>query len=204
MPLRNPGRAGDAMTLAERSTGASTGANTDTRSIEDITLTIPNCSRTTSPTNCSGACAANRRPLEPGGDTWSGFWSITKYEDTRYVAHHTEMFISSKGIVGPGLRPDAMTKLMAEDPATASQASGGNASIITMDPPRHVKMRRLVNKRFTPRAVNAMEDEIRRITNQILDKIAGRGSCDFVLDVASQLPLAVICHMMGPKKKPGR
>ena len=198
MPLRNPGRAGDAMTLAERSTGASTGANTDTRSIEDINLNDPELFKN----NQSHELFRRLRresPVHwnPGGDTWSGFWSITKYEDIRYVAHHTEMFISSKGIVGPGLRPDAMTKLMAEDPATASQASGGNASIITMDPPRHVKMRRLVNKRFTPRAVNAMEDEIRRITNQILDKIADRGSCDFVLDVASQLPLAVICHMMG-------
>ena len=133
----------------------------------------------------------------PGGETWNGFWSITKYEDIRYVSRHTEMFISSKGIAGPGLRPEGMAKLMAEDPATAAQSSGGNASIITMDPPRHVKMRRLVNKGFTPRAVNAMEPKIREITNRILDRIADRDSCDFVLEVASQLPLAVICGMMG-------
>jgi cytochrome P450 len=58
-------------------------------------------------------------------------------------------------------------------------------------------MRRLVNKGFTPRAVNAMEPQIRAIANSILDRIADKGSCDFVLEVASQLPLAVICGMMG-------
>jgi cytochrome P450 len=84
--------------------------------------------------------------------------------------------------------------------------AGGNASIITMDPPRHVQMRRLVNKGFTPRAVNAMEPKIRAITTEILDEVEARiratGSADgdFVLEVSSQLPLAVICGMMGLDK----
>lgn len=98
------------------------------------------------------------------------------------------MFISSKGIAGPGIRPEALAEMMQNDPANAAQATGGNASVITMDPPRHVKMRLLVNKGFTPRAVNALEPEIRRITNVVLDKIARTGECDFVLEVASQLP----------------
>jgi cytochrome P450 len=137
----------------------------------------------------------------PGGDRWNGFWSLTKYDDVMYVSRNPEMFISSKGIAGPGLRPEAMQELMQNDPGTAAQSSGGNASIITMDPPRHVKMRRLVNKGFTPRAVNAMEPDIRRVTNEILDTIASKSSCDFVLDVSSQLPLAVICGMMGVEQK---
>lgn len=136
-----------------------------------------------------------------GGTTWNGFWSITKYEDVMHVSRNPELFISSKGIAGPGIRPELLAEAIAADPAAATQANGGNASIITMDPPRHVKMRRLVNKGFTPRAVNAMEDQIRKITNDILDNIAGRGECDFVLEVASQLPLAVICGMMGIEKK---
>ncbi len=138
----------------------------------------------------------------PGGERSNGFWSLTKYDDILFVSQRPEMFISSKGIAGAGIRPEAIAQIMAEDPATAAQATGGgNVSIITMDPPRHVKMRRLVNKGFTPRAVNAMEPEIRRITNEILDTIATKGSCDFVLDVASQLPLAVICGMMGVERE---
>ena len=137
-----------------------------------------------------------------GGEKVNGFWAITKYEDVRYISRNPELFISSKGIAGPSLRPEALAEMMQSDPANAVQATGGgNVSIITMDPPRHVKMRLLVNKGFTPRAVNALEPEIRRITNQILDNIAGRPECDFVLEVASQLPLAVICGMMGIEQK---
>jgi cytochrome P450 len=121
----------------------------------------------------------------PGTDRFNGFWSLVKYEDILHVSKHPEIFISSKGIGGSGLRnpPPGQT--------------GGNSSIITMDPPRHVKMRRLVNKGFTPRAVLQLEPKIREITNTILDRIAHRDSCDFVLEVSSQLPLAVICGMMG-------
>ena len=137
----------------------------------------------------------------PGGEAWNGFWSITRYEDILHISRNPELFISSKGIAGPGIRPERLAQVLAQDPAAATQANGGNASIITMDPPRHVKMRRLVNKGFTPRAVNAMEDQIRQITNDILDRLNGRNECDFVLEVASQLPLAVICGMMGIEQK---
>ncbi len=131
----------------------------------------------------------------PGTELLNGFWSLTKYEDILFVSRNPNLFISSKGIAGSGLRhPERMP-----DP-TRQQGSGG-ASIITMDPPRHVKMRRLVNKGFTPRAVNAMEPQIRQITNEILDGIAHKSSCDFVLEVSSQLPLAVICGMMGLERE---
>jgi cholest-4-en-3-one 26-monooxygenase len=125
----------------------------------------------------------------PGSYQFNGFWSLTKYDDVLFVSRHPELFISSKGISGPGVRdPERFPNV---------QSQPGGISIITMDPPRHVKIRRLVNRGFTPRAVDAMEPEIRRITNVILDRVAHAGSCDFVLDVASQLPLAVICGMMG-------
>jgi cytochrome P450 len=145
----------------------------------------------------------NQDPVywNPGDDRVNGFWAITKAEDVRFISRNPELFISSRGIAGPGIRPEALAEMMQTDPANAAQATGGNASIITMDPPRHVKMRLLVNKGFTPRAVNAMEPEIRRITNEVLDKIAKKGECDFVLEVASQLPLAVICGMMGLEQK---
>ena len=125
----------------------------------------------------------------PGTAELNGFWSITRYDDIRFVSSHPELFSSAKGISGPGLRnPEALPNVNTQP---------GGVSIITMDPPRHVKLRRLVNRGFTPRAVNAMEPRIRHITNTILDRIADRSSCDFVLDVASQLPLAVICGLMG-------
>ncbi|MGI8553163.1 MAG: cytochrome P450 [Dehalococcoidia bacterium] len=128
----------------------------------------------------------------PGTEEVNGFWSLVKYADILYVSRNPELFISSKGIAGSGLR----------HPERAADYEGPDSvSIITMDPPRHVKLRRLVNKGFTPRAVNAMESQIRRITNEILDGIADKSSCDFVLDVSSQLPLAVICGMLGLQRE---
>ena len=124
-----------------------------------------------------------------GNDELKGFWSLLKYSDILYVSSHPMLFSSAKGISGPGLRD-------AENNPNAINQPGG-ISIITMDPPRHVKMRRLVNKGFTPRAVNAMEPRIREIARALVDRVADRTECDFVLEIASQLPLAVICGLMG-------
>ncbi|MDA0364251.1 MAG: cytochrome P450 [Chloroflexi bacterium] len=130
----------------------------------------------------------------PGSARANGFWSLAKYEDILFVSRNPETFISSKGIGGPGERnprPEDVARAAARPPGE------GDSSIITMDPPRHVKMRRLVNKGFTPRAVNAMEPQIRAQTREVLDAVGDRASGDFVLEVSSQLPLAVICGLMG-------
>jgi cholest-4-en-3-one 26-monooxygenase len=124
-----------------------------------------------------------------GNDELKGFWSLTRYSDILYVSSHPMLFSSAKGISGPGLRDP-------ENNPNAINQPGG-ISIITMDPPRHVKMRRLVNRGFTPRAVNAMEPRIREIAHTLVERVADRTQCDFVLEIASQLPLAVICGLMG-------
>jgi cholest-4-en-3-one 26-monooxygenase len=66
-----------------------------------------------------------------------------------------------------------------------------------MDPPLHTKYRRLVNLGFSPKMVNRLEPAIRKMANEIIDRVAARGECDFVVDVAAELPLQVIVEMMG-------
>jgi cytochrome P450 len=129
----------------------------------------------------------------PPNEEIKGYWSLTRFEDVMHVSRHPELFSSENGITqfeaaGGG-----------EDYTAA--AAGNGMMLITMDPPKHVKLRRLVNKGFTPRAVKAMEPHIRQITNTVLDGMAKKGRCDFVLDVASRIPLAVICGMMGLEEK---
>lgn len=119
----------------------------------------------------------------PGTDQFPGFWSVSKYADVIAVSRDTETFISGRGIS------------MASDPEAPPPGAG--KMMIMMDPPRHVRLRRLVNKGFTPRMAAALEPSVREISNGILDDVAPRGACDFVTDVAAQLPLAVICSMMG-------
>ncbi|HZQ36070.1 MAG TPA: cytochrome P450 [Dehalococcoidia bacterium] len=119
-------------------------------------------------------------------DAFHGYpaqWMVTRYNDIVTVSRQPTVFVSSLGITA-GNRPDV------PDPAA-------NTMMITTDPPRHVRLRRLVNKGFTPRAINALESHVRRIVTEILDSVQDREQCDFVTEVSSILPLAVICDMMG-------
>src|SRR5262249_15696155 len=67
----------------------------------------------------------------------------------------------------------------------------------TPPPPRHRRFRRVINRRFTPRAVSVYEPHIRKISAAIVDAIIEKGECDFVVDIAAKLPTAVTCEMMG-------
>jgi cholest-4-en-3-one 26-monooxygenase len=66
-----------------------------------------------------------------------------------------------------------------------------------MDPPEHTRYRKLVNRGFTPRMINALEARIRERAVRILDRAVAKGTCDFVVDVAAELPLEVIAELIG-------
>lgn len=141
----------------------------------------------------------------PSGVNPVGFWSLTKLDDVLHVSRNPELFISSTGIT--------MAQPQEGEDQTVGDAGGAGpiaeavhgqsryGMLITSDPPDHVKLRRLVNKGFTPRAVRAMEQHIRDLATEVIDGIARRGECDFVADVAVPLPLAVICEMMGVERE---
>jgi len=127
-----------------------------------------------------------------GGETYKGFWSLARYEDVLYCSRHPEVFSSERGIT-------PFEAVSSEyEPAGAA---GNGKMLITMDPPKHVKVRRLINKGFTPRAVAAWEPEIRKVTAELVDQFGEKRGGDFVLDVAANIPLAVICTMMGLERK---
>jgi cytochrome P450 family 142 subfamily A polypeptide 1 len=109
-------------------------------------------------------------------DEASDAWGLAAYEDVRYASLHPEIFSSAGGI-----RADAPAFPM----------------MIDMDDPEHLRRRRLVNRGFTPRRVAEQEDRIRRICDDILDRICERGTCDFVWDIAAPLPLIVIGDALG-------
>ena len=121
----------------------------------------------------------------PGTDDFPGFWSVTHYADVVAVSRDTTTYSSRRGIS------------MMVDPDDPAPASGAGKMLITIDPPHHVRLRRLVNKAFTPRMVAQLESSVRAITHRILDEVAPRGGCDFVTDMAAPLPLGVIGTMMG-------
>jgi cytochrome P450 len=70
-------------------------------------------------------------------------------------------------------------------------------SMINMDAPKHTKLRLIVNRGFTPRQVAKIEESVRIQAQEIVERVASMGECDFVTEVAAALPLQIICDMMG-------
>jgi cholest-4-en-3-one 26-monooxygenase len=123
---------------------------------------------------------------EPGGP---GFWVVTKHADVVAVGRDAETYSSHQargGVVG--------LEGSAEDYADFNQ--GGNL-MLTMDPPEHTRYRKLVNRGFTPRQMRIMEDHVHDLTRRIINDVIDRGQCDFVVDVAAELPLQVIAELLG-------
>jgi cholest-4-en-3-one 26-monooxygenase len=121
------------------------------------------------------------RHPEPDGP---GFWALTKYDDVVTVSMDQGLYSSWLGGTNiPTMEPEAMTML--------------RTLMLNMDPPEHTKFRRLVSKGFTPKIINELDHHIRDITNGIIDEVIERGECDFVTEIAAELPLQVILEMMG-------
>jgi cytochrome P450 len=76
--------------------------------------------------------------------------------------------------------------------------------MLTMDPPRHTKLRSLVSKGFTPRQVGRLNNHIADMARQIVDDVMERGECDFVNDIAGALPSYVIAELLGIPLEDGR
>lgn len=111
-----------------------------------------------------------------------GYWALTRFDDIRHVSRHPQTFISGKGIN------------IGDLPQEISEFFG---SMIAMDDPRHARIRGIVNRAFTPKTVNDLGDTVRSVARQVLARIAERGECDVVHDVAAAVPLQIICDMMG-------
>ena len=118
---------------------------------------------------------------EPDG---RGFWAVTKHADVKRVSHEWETFSSE---LGATFIPDQ----------TEEALGALRLSILNMDPPLHNRARRLVSKAFTPRMVANLVDEIERRAELVIDEVIDRGSCEFVDEIAAQVPVQMICEMIG-------
>jgi cytochrome P450 len=112
-----------------------------------------------------------------------GYWAITRHDDLVAVHKDTKTFSSETGATAlEDLAPDAIE---------------ARKSMIDTDPPRHTRLRGLVNREFTPRAVAAYENLLRELTRVILDEALPLGEFDFVEHVAAPLPIQVLCRILG-------
>ena len=125
---------------------------------------------------------------EPHGP---GFWVVSKHADVQAVSRDPVTYSSDQDRGG-------VTPL--EEPETP-MPGGGIKVLIAMDPPEHTRYRKLVNRGFTPRMINALEPRIRELAVRILDRAIAKGTCDFVVDVAAELPVEVIAELIGVPKQ---
>ncbi|NUU20562.1 MAG: cytochrome P450 [Streptomycetaceae bacterium] len=122
-------------------------------------------------------------PLPAG----AGYWAVTRHADLLEVSRRPEVFCSGQGSTHV---PDFPTEF--------AEFFG---SMIEMDDPRHQRLRRIVAQTFTPRMIKKFEQDVDVAASRIVDDVAPLGTCDFVTEVSSRLPLKVICDMMGVPAK---
>ena len=111
-----------------------------------------------------------------------GFWSITKYDDVLYASRHTEIFSSRQGI-----RMEDMSE----------EETEARRTLMEMDSPEHTRLRRLVARPFTPRAVADYEGAIRDLSREVLANLDDAEEFDFVKLVARELPMKMLGRLLG-------
>jgi methyl-branched lipid omega-hydroxylase len=127
-------------------------------------------------------------PAIPGLQAGPGYYAVTRHADLDAISSRPQIFCSGKGAVS-----------IQDIPADLHEFYG---SMISMDDPRHARIRRIVSKTFTPRMLERVVDSVRGIVEEVLDEArrtaeANDGRLDVVADVAAPIPLRVICDMMG-------
>lgn len=112
-----------------------------------------------------------------------GYWAITKHKDLDYVSKNPAIFSSAE-----------RTCLMRD--MAPEQLELNRMILINMDPPDHIKHRRIVRNAFTPKVVDSYHERFKVIAKDIIDQVASKGRCEFIQDVAAELPLIAICELM--------
>jgi cytochrome P450 len=111
-----------------------------------------------------------------------GYWAVVRHADVVAASRRSDLFCSGRGTNIPDL------------PAELNEFFG---SMINMDDPRHGRLRRIVSRGFTPRALSRLQGDVERRATALIDAVIDKGECDFVTEIAAPLPLGIICDMMG-------
>lgn len=128
----------------------------------------------------------NEEPLywHDDPETNTGFWAVTKQKDLDFISKNPLLFSSAQKSSLPWESDPERVILMSQQ-------------LINMDPPQHLKYRRLVRNAFTPKKVDSYESRFRQVASDIVSQAMEGGECEFVEDIAAELPLIAICELMG-------
>ena len=118
-----------------------------------------------------------------------GFWLVLRHADVESVMRQPQLFSSWLGAT------------QIRDPVTPAALGYVRAMMLNMDPPAHSRLRTLLARSFTPRAVAQLDERIRGHARALCERAfagrGGRGECDFAKDVAADLPLLTLADVLG-------
>jgi cytochrome P450 len=123
------------------------------------------------------------QPENPISSDDDGYYALVKHADVVEASRHPEIFSSARGATS-----------LVDLPPEFNEYFG---SMISMDDPRHARLRRIVSRAFTPKMIKKFEEDVQLAAVSIVDDLIATGPCDFVQHVSSKLPLKIICDMMG-------
>ncbi|MFJ6630032.1 cytochrome P450 [Streptomyces sp. NPDC091376] len=120
-----------------------------------------------------------------------GYWVVTRHADVRHVSTHPELFSSNENTA----------VIRFNEHISRDQIEVQRLIMLNMDPPEHTRVRQIVQRGFTPRAIRGLEsalrDRARKIVEAARSGAAADGSFDFVTSVAVELPLQAIAELIG-------
>jgi cytochrome P450 len=119
-----------------------------------------------------------------------GFWLLTRYEDVAFLLRAPDMSVEDANVTD-------QTIVNLREQMYPDETSRTDQSMLDRDPPDHTRLRKLVSKAFTPRAIRALEPRITELVDGMLDEAARQGRVDLVDALAFPLPFAVIAEMLG-------
>ena len=122
--------------------------------------------------------------------TGAGMWMLTRYRDVHSVLRDPRFSVER-------IRAPLMRDNLDRMPEFLRQSATGMRSMLIMDPPDHTRIRKLVNKAFTPKRIAALRGHIEAIVRELADEAQAKGTFDLIHDVAEPLPAIVIAELLG-------
>jgi hypothetical protein len=122
------------------------------------------------------------REISPVNQTPLGFWRLTRYADVWRLLHEAAAGVRTTD----GRLPFINESLERQ-----------RLFMLEQDPPTHTRLRRLVSRAFTPRAIQRIRENVQRVADDCLERVRGTGTMDVIADLALPVPSTVICEMLG-------
>ncbi|MFZ0834431.1 MAG: cytochrome P450, partial [Mycobacterium sp.] len=129
----------------------------------------------------------NEQPIGKGGFNDGGFWVVTKHKDVKGVSLRDDVFSTYEDTAIPRY-PDDVER---------ENIEMARASLLNIDAPHHTRLRKIISRGFTPRAIGSLRGELNERAQAIVKAAAAHGSGDFVEQVSRELPLQAIAGLLG-------